>query len=724
MPKTGAATGEADRNRFYIAAPSQVMERRPRVLKAGNTFGVFDLKGDLHSREHGAEGLYHEDTRYLSELNLAVAGGSLMLLASTIVTGEGSLDADLTNPDIFRGDEIVVPRETLHLFRSKTLKPGFCRELLRFRNYGEVRIAVPAAFTFAADFADIFEVRGQKRARRGEMLPEQKRADGGVVLGYRGLDGIERRTTVRFHPAPNMSASGVVHYQIALDPHEELEIVVEVECESSALAGIDGEPDVAPAVDQPRDLAAPTRIESTSVPFDEWIARSRSDVAMLTTLTPYGPYPYAGIPWFSTAFGRDAIITALECLWLDPALAKGVLAFLAANQAQKLDPSKDAEPGKILHETRQGEMARLGEVPFRRYYGSVDSTPLFVMLAGAYWERTGDTDFIRTIWPNVEAALEWMRKYGDIDGDGFIEYGRTSPNGLINQGWKDSNDSIFHLDGRLAEAPIALCEVQGYAYAAKLAAGTLARALGDLTRSTTLIAEAIMLRDKFEAAFWCEEIGTYALALDGKKQPCRVRSSNAGHTLLCGLASPERARRVAEALMDERGFSGWGIRTIANGEARYNPMSYHDGSVWPHDNAMIAVGFARYDLKEPLLRLTEGLFDATRFLDLQRLPELFCGFERRPQVGPTSYPVACIPQAWSSAAAFALIGACLGISIDATTRQIRFTRPVLPSFLHEMSLRDLRLGDASVDVKFRRYDTEVAVTVVRRSGDVEVIVRH
>jgi glycogen debranching enzyme len=723
MPKAGAAA-EADRNRFYIAAPSQVMERRPRVLKAGDTFGVFDLKGDLHSRDHSAEGLYHEDTRFLAELNLTVAGGSLMLLASTVVADEGSLDADLTNPDIFRGDRIVVPRETLHVFRSKTLEPGFCRERLRFRNYGEVKIAVPAAFTFGADFADIFEVRGQKRARRGEMLPERMEANGIVVLGYRGLDGIERRTTLRFHPAPHMSANGVVHYEIALEPHEEMEIAVEVECESLAAADIDGDPDVAAAVGQPRDLAVPTRIESMSEPFNEWIARSRSDVAMLTTLTPHGPYPYAGIPWFSTAFGRDAIITALECLWLDPLLAKGVLGFLAANQAQTLDPSKDAEPGKILHETRQGEMAWLGEVPFRRYYGSVDSTPLFVMLAGAYWERTGDTDFIRSIWPNIEAALEWMRKYGDIDGDGFIEYGRTSQNGLINQGWKDSNDSIFHADGRLAEAPIALCEVQGYAYAAKLAAGTLARALDDLPRSTALIAEAVALREKFEATFWCDEIGTYALALDGRKQPCRVRSSNAGHALLCGLATPERAQRVADALMDERGFSGWGVRTIATGEARYNPMSYHDGSVWPHDNALIAIGFSRYELKEPLIRLMEGLFDATRFLDLQRLPELFCGFKRRPQVGPTSYPVACIPQAWSSATAFALIGACLGISIDATARQIRFSRPMLPSFLHELKICDLRLGDASVDVKFRRHDTEVGVTVVRRSGDVEVVVRH
>jgi glycogen debranching enzyme len=471
---------------------------------------------------------------------------------------------------------------------------------------------------------------------------------------------------------------------------------------------------------QRRSNAEFCRIESSTGQFNDWINRAIADLCMMTTENSTGPYPYAGVPWFSTPFGRDGIITALECLWLNPGLARGVLAFLAATQATESLPEQDAEPGKIVHEMRRGEMAALGEIPFGRYYGTVDATPLFVMLAGAYYDRTADRAFIQSIWPNIEAALAWIDNHGDADGDGFVEYSRRSSTGLGNQGWKDSFDSVSHADGRLADPPIALCEVQGYVYAARRAAAELAEAVHQTSRAHDLNDQAEALRRRFDEAFWSDDLGTYALALDGAKRPCRVRASNAGHCLLTGIAMPDRAVRVASTLLGPDAFSGWGVRTLSAGEARHNPMSYHNGSVWPHDNAMIAAGFARYRLKEQALQIMNALFDASLFTDLHRLPELFCGFARRPAEGPTLYPVACAPQAWASAAVFLLLQACLGLNVSAVERCVRFSYPLLPAFLKEVHLHNLRVGDATVDLLLLRHGHDVGINVLGREGKVEI----
>ena len=343
------------------------------------------------------------------------------------------------------------------------------------------------------------------------------------------------------------------------------------------------------------------------------------------------------------------------------------------------------------------------------------------MLAGQYFERTGDVETLREIWPNIEAALGWVDKYGDIDGDGFVEYARETDAGLVNQGWKDSFDAIFHADGSGARGPIALCEVQGYVFAAKRAIAQVAIALGYAELAIRLAHEADALREKFEAAFWCEEIGTYALALDGEKKRCAVRASNAGHALFTGIAEPERARSVAATLMSPESFSGWGIRTLAWGEPRHNPMSYHNGSVWPHDNAMIALGFARYGLKRETARIFTGLFKYATENELRRFPELFCGFIRRPHRGPTAYPVACSPQSWSAATPFGLLAACLGLELAHAEDEIRFRDPVMPEFLQEIAIRDLRLGDSHLDVRLQRYGRDVTVNVVSRRGPARVL---
>ncbi len=724
-----SALSESLQPLYTIQATAAPAGKRTRVLKQDDTFGVFDDYGDMDSESVKEEGIFHKGTRFLSRLQLKLLGSRPVLLSSTIRRDNVLLSADLTNPGVFRDGSLLLPHGTLHIRRSQFLWHGVLHVKVAIRNFSLAPIEIGLLLEFGADFADIFEVRGETRPRRGVLHPPRlepgSENDQRVVLGYDGLDDVRRRTIIRSSPSVEIVLPSMLHFSAHLIPHEQHSVEFTFAFQSGGDAPAEDDYAASERL-ATSEMAGPDRVPgllSTSNPqFDEWLERSRMDLNMLLTTGPHGAYPYAGVPWFSTPFGRDGIITALECLWIAPQMARGVLAYLTATQAIDVAPEQDAEPGKILHEARDGEMPALGEVPFQRYYGSIDATPLYLMLAGAYYRRTGDLEFIQSIWPGIELALKWMDVYGDTDGDQFIEYRRHSSKGLVQQGWKDSQDSIFHANGQLAGPPIALCEVQGYAYAAKAGIAAIAAALGRQDVSQRLTSEAESLRDKFEAAFWSDTLGAYALALDGEKRPCEVMTSNAGQCLFGGIASQAHADLLVQQLESDVLFSGWGIRTVAEGESRFNPMSYHNGSVWPHDNALIAAGLARYRLTTPASKILAALFQASTHFDFNRLPELFCGFSRRAGKGPTLYPVACSPQAWSAGAAFLLLEASMGLSIDAPKKRIVFARPVLPPFLEQVSIRNLTVANASVDLVIFRSGAGVAVTVESRSEDIEIAV--
>ena len=710
-------------DKFYILATSSLLQERRHVLKDGDSFAVFDLQGDVAPFGAGEQGYFHGGTRHLSLLRQTINGRRPLLLSSRVRQQNDLFGADLTNPDQVQDGVVLFPRDLLHIYRSRFLWEGHWHERLRIVNYGGAATLATLMVEFGADYSDIFEVRGLRRERRGRLVPPSVNPDS-VRLAYEGLDDALRATVLLFDPPPTALTGDHARFYLELAPHQVHTLTLTIRCEGPEGHGPTRTYDE--AYESAAGSGAKRRREwctlyTANEQFNDWCNRSAADIQMMTSDMPTGPYVYAGVPWFSTPFGRDGIITALEALWSNPDLARGTLAYLANTQATAVSEEQDAEPGKILHETRSGEMARLGEVPFGRYYGSVDSTPLFVVLAGRYYARTGDRDFIAGLWEHVDRALRWIDDYGDRDGDGFIEYARRNPTGLVHQGWKDSSDSVSHEDGTLAEGPIALCEVQGYVFEAKRQGARLAGLLGFPDRARALAGQAKELRERFERAFWSDALGTYALALDGKKRACGVRASNAGHCLFSGIAHPAHARRVAATLMGDAFFTGWGVRTLAITERRYNPMSYHNGSIWPHDNAILGAGFARYGMRAPAARILGGLFDASLFVDY-RMPELFCGFNRRAGEGPTLYPVACSPQAWSAGAVFMLLQATLGLSIDGAARRITINNGFLPEFLPHVRVEGLRIGNGSVDLVLERQPRDLGVRVERNDAKAEIVV--
>lgn len=717
------------KDKHYILANSTYADTRVHVANSGDTFGIFDHWGDVNMIGKETLGIFHAGTRFVSEMEFKINGERPLLLSSSV--DDSILNADLTNFDLLKEKDEYLNKGTVHISRSKFIENGKAHEKITLINYDRKEHVIDFSFLIDADFKDIFEVRGEKREKRGKVTKTHNKPNV-VSFKYLGLDNIERTTEFIFFSPPDSFSGNEVKYKLHLQPLKIIEIgycvlfkIQENNITDEALSFEDCHKRV--ITRQEQSIREMSRITSDNELFNIWFDQARLDIISLTTLTSHGKYPYAGIPWYNTPFGRDGIITAMQLLWVKPDIAKGVLLYLAETQSTVKDDTKDAEPGKIFHETREGEMAELGEIPFKLYYGTVDATPLFIVLAGHYYRQTADLETIKKIWPNIEAALEWIKNYGDIDGDGFVEYQHHSEKGLFNQGWKDSFDSISHENGDLAKSPIALCEVQGYVYDAKINAALLANSLNKKELAENLKEEARILKQNFNEVFWDEQLQTYVLALDGNKKPCRVKASNVGHCLFSGIVDENHAKAVANMLLGKEMFSNWGVRTLSSKEVRYNPMSYHNGSVWPHDNALIAMGLARYNLIAEALQIFEALYEADLFFELQRLPELFCGFEKQPKKQPVEYPVACSPQAWAVGSLFMLLQASIKIEINAIEKKLIFHNPELPQFLEFVYLDNLPVGDSYTNVHLQRHNvneglSDVTVKIINKPEDWEIII--
>ncbi len=731
-----------------------------QVLKHGNRYLLTDAFGDIHPDSRGL-GLYDGDTRILACSILRVGGARPVLLQASVGSNfRGGIQ--MTNPSADRNpnakvhpfDELV--GRTVGISRDRVIGMDGMREQLRIMNHGDVPVTVPVDLELGSDGADIFEVRGYPRPGRGKILSAAV-TDRRVTFRYDGVDGIRLSTYLAFsRPAANVEpveaapdgtdsgASIRLHWALDLVPGEvaDLSWVVWSTDQPAPAATAPDEPTDEAAIDTLFPAVPRVEVDEGTSAYHAWergttslasdhelfnlvVKRSVSDLRLLVNDGP-GPderYVAAGVPWFTTLFGRDSVISAYQALAFRPQLAIETLGVLAAYQATEDDAWRDAEPGKILHELRSGEMARDGELPHTPYYGSIDSTPLWLILLGATFDWTGDRDLVDRLWPNALAALDWIDRYGDRDGDGFVEYERRSERGLLNQGWKDSSDAIRDRNGKEAVAPIALAEVQGYVYDAKRRMADLARMRGDGDLGQRLDAEASALAERFEAAFWMEDRRYYAMALDRDKHQADAIASNPGQCLWSGIVAPERARDVVEHLTQPSMFSGWGIRTFGADQAGYNPIGYHTGTVWPHDTSLIAAGFKRYGFDDASNRLASQMMEAAQQFEDFRLPELFCGFDKADASRPVPYPVACSPQAWAAGSSFLFVETMLGMRPHADRGELELLHPHLPDWLGKITLKDLRIGEASVDLLFHRWRGATSAEVLRKVGDLAVTIR-
>jgi len=704
------------------------------VAKEGNLYLLTDARGDIRLDGRGL-GLYDLDTRILSTSILHLNGAQPTLLRGPH-RDDGADTIQLTNPELRRNPadkRAAAPslaRRELSLTRTRRIDDGL-REQVTIESYSATTEALEIELALGVDMADIFEVRGYPRPTRGTLRPIEL-YDDRVVFAYDGLDGRRRTTTVVLEGARLESvqdhdvwpgASVVASWRASLRPGRRLTIAWTVTNASDAIDARPPGPSLRAGRRAEAGFDVPS-VDSDHELLDRTLARSTADLA---TLRNDGPDPgehylAAGIPWFATLFGRDSIIAALETIAFIPSLAVETLTVLARLQATTDDPWHDAEPGKILHEMRTGEMARSGEIPHDAYYGSVDSTPLWLILLGETHAWTGDDELLDRLWPNALAALTWIETSGDLDGDGFVEYRRRSSLGLLNQGWKDSGDAIRHVDGRPAEGPIALAEVQGYVYAARRSMARLARHRGEIELGARLDAAADELRRRFDDAFWLPGARFYAMALDGQKRQVGCIGSNAGQALWTGIVPTARTARVAERMLEPDMFSGWGIRTFAAGQPGYNPVGYHTGSIWPHDNALIAAGLKSSGAVDAANLLAGRLIEAAQWFPDLRLPELFCGFARDEVGAPVAYPVACSPQAWAAASPFYLLHTMLGLRADASARRLELIRPNLPEWLGRITIKGLRIGVDSVDLLVHRWRGGTSAEVLGRSGPIEVVI--
>jgi glycogen debranching enzyme len=723
---------DASINRVLVKGVVAVMEARTERLwstKEGDMFLFADAEGNLDAEQATGAGFYWRDTRFLSDYMLDVDGRPPLLLSTSADRAYAS-HIDLANPDLIEPDDTIAATQGTVNIRRTRVVDGRLYERIRIRNYNRGPVELTLRLRFGTDFADIFEVRGLKRPSRGRFTrPKADRHS--AVFAYQGEDGVFRETRIRFEEPPTEvgleDGQVVACWRLRLEPAQTDLVALTVE---PRIAG-------SSAADKPFDVVmqelrrsyesweqACTRVWTDNELYNSLLARGVRDLRALLTPTRYGNMVAAGIPWFVAPFGRDALMTCHQTLMLNPDLTRATLEVLAGFQADDVDEWRDAQPGKILHELRQGELAGAGVIPHTPYYGSIDSTPLWLLLVGTYYRWTGDLAFCERLLPHVERALAWVEKYGDLDGDGLLEYRRSSPRGLVNQGWKDSHDSVVHPDGRLASGPIALAEVQAYVYLAKLRVAEVYAALGRHEDAAALRGQAETIRRSFNERFWVESEQFFAMALDGDKQPVASVTSNPAHGLYCGIVDEEKAAAMARRLLAPDMFSGWGVRTLSKSSVAYNPMSYHNGSIWPHDNAFIGAGLKRYGFAKATNRLATAMFELGTVVDDMRLPELFCGFTRRSPNRPVAYPVACSPQAWAAGAPFLLLQAMLGVSASAPSNMITVNKPLLPPWLNVVELRGLRVGRSTVSIVFQRQGDTTGFSLLEKDGDVRVLMEE
>jgi len=733
------------------------------VLKEHQMFLVCEGDGDIAAHNVDGHGLYWHDTRFLSLFELSMDAGRPQLLSST---GEHNfmMTLQFANLAFQTPDGRDVRPRTLSIRRNRFLHAAL-HERVGIFNYNAFPVPVTLRMTFGSDFRDMFDIRGYARRSKHGAIDRPRLDDRDIVLGYTGLDHMRRETRVRFDTVPNrveisepdplppealeslpgISGAGDPRAEVPIRPPTAtaiFEIVVppdqymSLTCEVMVSQG-DLQPDLPHTIgdESSLDTAFGDMRESyreweescTEISTDDEIVnavlkRSLHDLRLLSDRVANGYLPSAGIPWFSVPFGRDSLITSLQTLVLQPDMARATLLFLAEHQGREENDWRDEQPGKILHEIRHGELAALGDVPHAPYYGSVDATPLWIMTLGEYVRWTGDLEVAEQLRPNLEAALHWIDEYGDLDGDGYVEYLCRSKRGIKNQGWKDSADSATHRDGRKAEPPIALAEVQGYVFAAWIAAADLFDQHGEPERAAAFRAKAQDLRTRFQAEWWSGVDQFYVMALDSEKSPIETVASNVGHCLWTGMLDDGPAWTVGGRLVCDDMLCGWGVRCLSSAEPSFNPMSYHNGSVWPHDNSIIVAGLKRYQMDNHALRIAEELLDAARRFPLFRLPELYCGFsrDRRYFSMPAQYPVSCSPQAWAAGSIFLVVQALLGLRVDALNERI-VLRPTLPHDVNRLRVHNLCVGKHRVDFEVRR-DGESTRVDVTRAAPIAVVV--
>ena len=700
------------------AVPQDI--RSVQTIKHESMFLLCDRYGDIVDDLSAALGLYFRDTRFLSQWELRIDGHRPLYLHSAADRNYSML-IETTFPREELDTQGRWKRHNLQVSRQRRLGAGM-HETIKLLNHGAEARDINVEIRFGADFLDVFEVRGVVRDVRGKAR-EPDVLDTEITLAYDGRDGVGRSTRITFDPKPTRLDGTHAHWRVRVEPKSSVTL---------NLAALPAAGEMAP-----RDLDLDgmereyqawrkkcTRFRLSNTQLQQYLDRAILDLRMMQTMSEDGlPAIDAGVPWFSTLFGRDSLITAYQALLVNPELAKGTLAKLAQLQGDKVDEWRDEEPGKILHEIRVGELAAVGDIPHTPYYGSIDSTPLWLVVLGYVWKWTGDREFCEAMWPHALRALEWIDKYGDSDGDGYVEYKRKSGGGLDNQGWKDSFDGILHADGSIAEAPIALCEVQGYVYDAKNRIAELARDLGHEDVAEQLEHDAADLRERFNRDFWMNEHNTFAVGLDGNKEQIRSVTSNAGHALWSRIVDNPKAQRLARRLLAPDMLSGWGVRTLSSLNPGFDPIGYHTGTVWPHDNSIIAHGLMRYGFVEESNRVINELALAGAFFDF-RYPELFCGYSRDDVPVPVEYPVACRPQAWATGAPLLMMRSYAGMSVDVPNKMLSIVRPALPAWLERAEVIGMKVGSARVDLAFVHSAGTTGVQVMRKDGDLDVIVRY